>query len=163
MKNVEIHTAPLWSRNEEVVLYLREDSGQNSLCPDDHALGRSRLLAHRLDEYCPAIRPPRLIKLDVEGAEVEVLIGGKQTLLGPVPFVICELNQPALKMFNSSQKDLRELMRSYGYEMFMLNGSGSLPTHVPRGTRVESRKPNLNVLFSSLLDVSQVYPEIVCE
>jgi len=162
MMNVEIHTVPLWSRNEEVVLYLRHDSGMNSLRSDEQALSRSRLIAHRLDEYCATVRP-RLIKIDVEGAEAEVLLGGKRTLLAPVPYIICELNQGALALFNSTQKDLRELMRSYGYEMFVLNGNGSMPIHVPRETKVESRKPNLNVLFSSLLDVSQAYPEIRCE
>lgn len=75
-----------------------------------------RVPTRTLDE-CLADRGevPALIKIDVEGAEHEVLKGATKTLLkGPV--LLVEVHNFALPSFNSSPEALRDYLATFGYE-----------------------------------------------
>lgn len=159
LKNVHTIYSPLWSEdNVPVKLHLSEDSGNNSLKPNDQTLStidcRSVSLAYLLLN-----KPPRLIKMDVEGAEQNVL-EGLGSLLGEVPYIVCELNEPALARFGVPKEGLRWFMREHRYETFVLSNDGTLPILVPSKTRLASEKSNLNVLFSTIENVAEIYPEI---
>jgi FkbM family methyltransferase len=57
---------------------------------------------------------PALIKIDVEGAEHEVLKGASETLKKGPPLLV-EVHTFALPAFNSSPEELREYLATFGY------------------------------------------------
>lgn len=62
-------------------------------------------------------QPVRLIKIDIEGAEVLALKGASATLSrSDAPDVICEVSENILRHLNSSKEELFKLMLSYGYK-----------------------------------------------
>jgi hypothetical protein len=56
------------------------------------------------------LAPPHLIKIDVEGAELEVLSGQRETLERIRPIIICEVGAP-------NTDGVTELLRAAGYEL----------------------------------------------
>ena len=69
-----------------------------------------------LDNELPKITP-RLIKIDIEGAELLALKGGKKMLeKSDAPDVICEISEFSLERLGTSKKELFHLMENYGYK-----------------------------------------------
>lgn len=158
MQNVTMHAVPLWSRNQEVTFYTRQDSGLNSLVSDDLALSGTKMQAEMLDAYCRGVAP-RLIKIDAEGAEEHILRGAES--LAQVEYVACELNALALEKFGSSGAALSQYMYEGGYQMFLLHPDGALPTLVPLGTTLLTNRLNLNVMFSTVGAVGRAWPQVI--
>jgi FkbM family methyltransferase len=66
-----------------------------------------------LDKFvCEGNLPPSFIKIDVEGAEVDVLLGGLNILRNLKPILLCETHG-----YNAAQ-GVYELLGSLNYEMF---------------------------------------------
>jgi len=104
------------------------------------------------------LAPPRLIKIDTEGAEQRVLAGAVGLLREfEVPYIIAELHEFGLAQMGSSPSGLRGFMSDLGYETFLLYEDGSLPKFVPRDTKIAS-KYFINLLFSSQQDVAALWP-----
>lgn len=61
---------------------------------------------------------PRAIKIDVEGAEHAVVLGGLTTLAAPVPFVIAEINHFGLERMGTGERALRDTMQQLGYQVY---------------------------------------------
>ncbi|HBE20261.1 MAG TPA: hypothetical protein DEG17_07890 [Cyanobacteria bacterium UBA11149] len=77
----------------------------------------------RLDDYWDTINMPvKLIKIDVEGAELEVLRGAEKLLAQCKPVLLIEVHGFALPNFNASVKDLRNFLREHGYQERLLEG-----------------------------------------
>lgn len=82
-----------------------------------------------LDHVLAGLEPergPRLIKIDAEGMEYEILKGALRTILGhAVPFIICEVNRFALEQMGASESKLRQFMRLIGYQVSLLKPDGT--------------------------------------
>lgn len=153
LKNVEIVRKPLWSSNEKVTLYMRQEGGRNSLWPDEAYRGNQQIEACTLADFQGA----RLIKLDIEGAEHRALIGGGFSC----DFIICELNEQALGYCGSSQDKLRHYMNAEGnYCTFILHRDGNLPILVPPETKIVSAAQNTNIMFARLNFIPEVWREV---
>lgn len=78
-----------------------------------------------LDTWVPYFerRGLGVIKLDVEGAELEVLRGGARVLASCRPVVLCEAIESNLRRFGHSVADLLAFMNSLGYSAAPLEGS----------------------------------------
>jgi FkbM family methyltransferase len=104
------------------------------------------------------LAPPRLIKIDTEGAEHRVLAGAIKLLMEfEIPYIITELHQFGLAQMGSSQTELRGFMANLGYDTFLLYHDGSLPKLVPRDTTIDY-KSIINILFSTPADVAALWP-----
>lgn len=145
LKNVEIVKKALWRWSEEVTLHMRQHGGMNSLSPGE-SYGRAKVSGCTLVEFPPA----RLIKLDIEGAEVAALENWEGE-----GFVICELNEKALQLMGTDQVSLR----SNG-ETFLLQKDGNLPMFVPPTTKIVAERQNTNILLSTVEDVAEVWREV---
>jgi FkbM family methyltransferase len=65
----------------------------------------------------------RAIKIDVEGAEMEVLKGGENSLIDhDIPLVICEINTFGLHQMGTSERELRHFMSEMGYRTYLMKG-----------------------------------------
>jgi FkbM family methyltransferase len=148
-KNVEIVRKPLWRDRSKVTLYMRHEGGRNSLWSDEGYRGKTEIDACVLTDF-PV---PRLVKLDIEGAEAAAL----EACAGfDMPrFIICEMNQDALKYMGSNQQELRSFQ-----ETFLLQKDGNLPMYVPRDTKIVTNRQNVNILLSSVAAVQSVWTEV---
>jgi FkbM family methyltransferase len=67
---------------------------------------------------------PSLIKVDVEGAEVNVLLGARNTLNEHHPAIIFEHQSKAAALYQHSSSELWELLADLDYRIFNLTGDG---------------------------------------
>lgn len=77
-----------------------------------------------LDGSLPEGFAPRLIKLDVEGAELEVLRGALGTLQRHRPVVLFEHQASTARYFDSSPEAVVELLAEAGLRVFDMDGAG---------------------------------------
>ena len=118
--NIQLFDLALGSSNGEATLYIGEKSGWHSLVPNQagRGMGEIEVTTRTLDSLLDEINNPDidLIKIDVEGAEMEVLNGARETLssnkdltllidlhphLGVNPIAVCNLlEENGFKIYN---------------------------------------------------------------
>ena len=77
----------------------------------------------RLDDFfCSRDRRPDLIKIDVEGYELHVLRGAKETLKEHPCTILCEMHPPLLAELGLGWAEVSQFMRAVGYRMLDLGG-----------------------------------------
>jgi FkbM family methyltransferase len=118
--------------NGRATLYLSD------LAPTDHKLVNTRssraveVPTARLDDYLAGDGPCRklpvaLVKIDVQGAELMVLDGMRQTLLRhSLPPVLTEFSPTDLAAASIAPERLLDAFEELGYGAFLLNGDGPL-------------------------------------
>jgi FkbM family methyltransferase len=159
-ENVTVINRALWSEDSQVTLHQPADTGMSSLAPLQGTLNRTPVGGLTLDKWCLAYdQKPRLLKLDIEGAELHALIGAGQLLTRGIDFVCCEMNLPALDRFGASQMDLRDYMAGKGYTTFELRQDGGRPVPVARDRRLVPEVQNFNVLFSTVERVHEAWEQ----
>lgn len=77
-----------------------------------------------LDTYCTThgLRPA-LIKIDVEGAETNVIRGAEQTLKACWPTLVLSVHRKELAMLGSSIEELAALLSEIGYAILEMDGT----------------------------------------
>lgn len=80
------------------------------VCSESPA-GRPLIPCVSLDEFARSATPPAGIKVDVEGAEIEVLLGARETLLRHRPWVLCETQSP------EHGRAARKILSALGYSL----------------------------------------------
>lgn len=150
----------LWDKSETVKLYMERDSGRNSLRRTSNTISSTKVEATTLTTAL-AFTSCRLIKMDAEGAEERIMLGAPH-LATPrnTPYIVSELNDEMLQLFETSDQRFRRWMQTRGYECFLLHANGSLPTLIPPVTKISTIHANLNVLFSTVEYVGWAWPEI---
>jgi FkbM family methyltransferase len=111
---------------------------------------------------------PRLIKMDVEGVEMDVLRGGK-SFFGKFPpdMVICEINKGALELAGTSEMEVRDFFRERGYRCAVIGisaadsgidlGGGRFYRYLDAAELAAPNSPYVfNVMF--IRDGSGLYP-----
>jgi hypothetical protein len=80
---------------------------------------------------------PSVVKIDVEGAELAVLEGGRGLLAELRPVVIFEHFAGAARLYESDPAEPWELLVELGYEIFSITGEGPITrTAFASGERV---------------------------
>lgn len=158
-KNVHIVKAPLYSNVQELTLHMCHDTGSNSVTRCPEAVGNMKVVSTTIDTILGDAGRPRLIKLDVEGSEGKALTGA-QLALDCDPYVLCELNEPALSRSGWSIDLLREFMHHHNFHMFAIWGDGSLPMWIPSKTKFVCKRLNTMVLFASRYRIGEAWPEV---
>lgn len=67
---------------------------------------------------------PKLIYMDVEGSEVDVLRGGAQLIEKARPYIVCEASPKCLDRMGYTLKDLYDVLISYGYKVYEISRFG---------------------------------------
>jgi len=159
LTNVNVVNRPLWDRNyQNLTLHSGVHTGLSSLEPCADEVFKASCKSLTLDSWCIAGQHCRLLKLDIEGAELHALKGAEWMLREGVDFICCEINEPALARFHTNQMELRDYMVSFGYSTFLLQPNGSKPQLLERSTPVTCVVLNTNVLFSKQQQVDEAWP-----
>lgn len=147
-------------------------AGIGNLCTYEAALGRNLQLnlslsgnnnnlgGAYLGEHMPVTKTvtmlaldniginPDLIKLDIEGCEVEALIGMQETIRRCHPIMVIEVNQGALERQGKTVGELFALLESHGYEWTIMqeNASADSPMYdiIARHTGMVRTSPEVS-------------------
>lgn len=162
LNNVGCYRQALWNKNELLNLWSVPHLGYSSFHKykefDEYEPVEARTLDSILtgpDEH------PRLIKIDCEGAEGEILCGAQQILSRGVDCVVVELNYHIMDQVGRSDAVIRDFMQSLGYDMFLINIGNPKdgyegPIRVDPGTQITVRGGiAINVLFSTVEKVKE--------
>jgi FkbM family methyltransferase len=120
-ERVEIVSAAVSNSTESsLTFYLppeEEIAVTASLNADNDNLQKIEVANTRLDDYWNQIdREVKLIKIDVEGAELEVLRGAEKLLKRWKPKLLIEVHGFALPSFGTSVNELRNFLGNLGYQ-----------------------------------------------
>ncbi|HKQ88977.1 MAG TPA: FkbM family methyltransferase, partial [Candidatus Acidoferrales bacterium] len=99
---------------------------QGAVATDSAAAGENtvEVNAISLDEFAKEHPSPTLIKIDVEGAEADVLRGGVQVFAQQKPVLICEVHHAR------AAQDVTQWLRERDYAFEWLEDSPNLPRHL---------------------------------
>jgi FkbM family methyltransferase len=93
--------------------------------PGQEELQRIRIEVQRLDDALPPGFVPEFLKVDVEGAELQVLAGGIETLTRHKPLVVFEHGKGSAGAYGTKPEDVHELLvERAGMRLFDLDGEG---------------------------------------
>jgi FkbM family methyltransferase len=99
--NVTVAEAGVWSTSGNVNFIPAEDSspdrgtGRFVTTPAENGQKETSIKCVSLDDFVSNAPLPNAIKCDVEGAEVEVLIGAENILRHGHPWILCEMHSSA--------------------------------------------------------------------
>lgn len=140
-----LYRAGLASIDEDSVFYVPTVTGSG---------GGSVMILHPEEpqgEITVSLRTPdslglpkelSLVKIDVEGAEYDVVRALESRLSESKPTVVIELLRKWMAQFNSHPQDVVKLLRGLGYESFAVGGDVITPFD-----EINDRTPETNFLF----------------
>lgn len=135
--SIDVHQSAVGAENDLVDLCVVDDAAWSHLIARGrHPATRriDRVAMVRIDDLIESsdLPPPAVIKIDVEGAELDVLAGMTETLTVHRPTVICELH--------ATNREFAAIMASHGYSTENLDDT----------TDIVDAGPNVHVLARPL-------------
>ncbi|WP_265529809.1 FkbM family methyltransferase [Sphingomicrobium marinum] len=126
---VDVFAVALGNKHAEVDLYLPRHAVQASLVAREADATKLVVPARRLDDLVAeaSLAPPDIIKIDIEGAELQFFEGARQTLTATKPVLIFECDRNAQR-FGHDIGDVIEFLRPLGYDKWTaLADGGPIP------------------------------------
>ena len=119
-RNIQTFPVAVTDREGEAVLHLAGDIADSSasLYPAAQAqAGQEVCRTVALDHFLRSegLRPPDLIKLDAEGAELAVLQGAQGLLADSPPLWLMEMEEKNLRAAGASKAAVAQFLTGYGY------------------------------------------------
>ncbi|MHB8589531.1 MAG: FkbM family methyltransferase [Candidatus Dormibacteraceae bacterium] len=118
LNNVWCHRVALWGEETRLTLIGLDDLAFRYVAKSDPKRAELPAIAVRLDAYLEAIhvdKPIRLVKIDVEGAEVEVIRGMSEVLRTDRPLLVVEAHDSTLARFHRRIEDIFAALGEHGY------------------------------------------------
>jgi len=126
------HQMGLSDKPGRLKLYSNDNhnEGVNTLFPDptheSKVLEEIELNTLDLEVERLALNKIDLIKIDVEGAELMVLNGGKSTIAKHRPILFLEFNEKAFQTAGYSSADILTFLEAFGYRFYKIGLRGKL-------------------------------------
>ena len=125
--NVELVAALVGARESEAVTFYEDDepTGLNSVAAGDKRAGfaQTRRRQVSLDGFCLARGlSPEVIKIDVEGGEMDVLEGARTILLRHRPEIFLSVHPAQIEALGQSIEALTDLIDELGYDCHDIEG-----------------------------------------
>jgi FkbM family methyltransferase len=113
-----------------------------NLHPEEGAPNEFNVKVERLDKFRDQTIGTDLIKIDVEGAEYNLLMGGLATIKENQPTIVIELLRKWMKPFGRAPNDVVKVMFENGYLCFAIGG-----IHAREITVIDESTPETNFIF----------------
>jgi FkbM family methyltransferase len=122
-QNIHVNMIALGSNPGDTTMFLPRDPGRSALAPESEQDTKVTVKLSRLDDFwnetgCPRVK---FVKMDVEGAEPQVLRGAHQFITTCRPIFITEVNDSKLRLLNEKKNAIHEILHSYDYNSFIFN------------------------------------------
>lgn len=156
---IELFNVAISDRNGAADLCLNgDDTGLSRIVEgDERSVGETVSCATMtLDDIVEnlGVDNIRLLKIDVEGHEKSVILGGKNTFRKRMPeYIICEINRGELHRNGCSEEVIRRTFETIGYDCELINattvdlcGNGETRRPYPLPEKVETEIV-FNILF----------------
>lgn len=134
LSNIECMEMLIGHEDGEQKLYLTSHSIHASLTPrEDHFQELVRPM-RTLDGLVGSgrLKPPDVVKVDVEGAELIVFAGAERTLKDHAPSVVFEADENMARMSVNTKDLFDSLSRAAPYEFYLIEPNGELTATAPR-------------------------------
>lgn len=119
--NIQVENLGVGSKNDTLLLVVDSEynRGMNKISFENNGKESFLVKIICIDDWIENnnITQVNLIKIDVEGFEMEVLKGAEKTLRTFKPLLFIELDNNNLKLHNSSAKELVEYLMLLGYKI----------------------------------------------
>ena len=127
LRNVVVHDCVIGATDEATVSFYEMDipTGQSGLAvkKNPEAYSRTSVRQVRLDTLAQQhTLAPDVIKIDVEGAEVGVLLGGGETIRRHRPLIVLSVHPKHLALLGHSLTDLESVLAQLGYAATTISG-----------------------------------------
>ncbi|MBM3503016.1 MAG: FkbM family methyltransferase [Alphaproteobacteria bacterium] len=127
LKNVEVVDSLVGASPLDAVEFLESagDSGLNTRAPRhfERKFVKRRRRQLTLDGFCDERGVlPSVVKIDVEGAEVDVLRGATKMIAASRPLIILSVHPRQIALLGGTAEDLYQLVRGMGYEVALPDG-----------------------------------------
>lgn len=129
---VEVHQAALYDEPGEAEFTLvPEDMGYSGLreraYPGEYRTEKIQVPLERLDDVLPEDYVPHVVKIDVEGAELQVFRGARRTLAKHRPVLVFEHGPGAADRYGTTPEAVHDLLvGEVGMRLFDLDAAGPL-------------------------------------
>ncbi len=128
LRSVRVLRLAVADKSGQTDLVLARYSGGAALAsveaPPD-AAGTIQVEMVSIDDlvFARGFKPPSMVKIDVEGAEIEVLKGMPRTLRAHAPIVLYEIDGATTQRVEEKRKECDEYLREFGYTITQLENS----------------------------------------
>lgn len=131
LSNVQVHPIVTGHQNKTVMLNAYSDYAYNSLYKLDRQTfyNQIKVPMKKIDTLVENlhIKNIKLIKIDVEGAELRVLQGARETLVSQKPDIICEIEDSNLTTQRHTVKSVIKYIYSLGYHGYQIKPHKLIP------------------------------------
>jgi FkbM family methyltransferase len=150
LSNIVLETKALSDKKGKTIFWIGDDMGGSFIRENTKRLTQNGKLKSiqvntiTLDEYLTEKKLTKinLIKIDVEGAEMQVLKGADKTLNKYSPDILIEVVNDTLQKNNFSKKELFSYLKEKKYNAYIPTASGLLPYKEQLG------RDAMNIYFS---------------
>lgn len=125
--NIEISEYALGNQEGKVYLEDPFEKSRLNLNKSAGAAGDIEVSIKRLDDLVEQMNLPSvdIVKMDIEGAEHQALLGMEQTLRRFHPILIVEVHNHFLPLFGSTSKELLSWLTSLNYQITPVDSTGT--------------------------------------
>ncbi|HLT74349.1 MAG TPA: FkbM family methyltransferase [Ohtaekwangia sp.] len=118
-RNLQVHNVGLGASRKTAIMETRVSFNRGGNRINENVADGQRIEVHMLDEYFPSLGVPRvdLMKIDVEGYELQVLRGAERIISEYRPRLFVEVDDSNLKDQGDSAELLIEFLRKLGYKI----------------------------------------------
>jgi FkbM family methyltransferase len=143
--NLEVEPYAIGNQTRSTTFFIADESniGMSGLAPQENFSGATEQVSLiRLDEWLSRHTLPAInfIKIDTEGAELEVLKGMKDLLQKNRPVILIEVMAHLLLLFGNSPGDLYSFLDQFQYTPYLITAENIL-------RRANQAQENYSVLF----------------
>jgi FkbM family methyltransferase len=153
VENVIVHAVALGDQDRMVRIgrIYAQNAGMNTLRCEGRALESWQVPMRRLDDILEGTESIRLVKMDIEGAELMALRGFERGLRAPdAPDILCEVTDRYLRDLGGCAEDLMQVMRDCGYSAFAFRHKTGKPVSAGDLRSCDQ----MNVLFTRRQDTA---------
>lgn len=150
-KHVSLINKPVSDAEKEIIFYFDPNNRTASGITDDEKAGTQKFISTFLDNEITDLETPHILLIDVEGAECDVMRGGKKLISQNKPLLIFEYNHVSQQHFTID--DVKQILGD-DYEIYRLRSDGNIDSNFKRLWNLVA--VNKNSIFNKAIQTLKV-------